>query len=64
MFLEIDQDTKNEALMAQLEKYENEKEFTHEQLATKQAEKKMHVSIGPAVSRKIESLTSGMGNKN
>lgn len=30
---------KNEVLMAQLEKCENEQKFTHEQLATKQAEK-------------------------
>ena len=64
MFLETDQDTKNEALTAQLEKYENEQEFTHEQLATKQAEKEIYASIGLAASREVEALTSGMENKN
>jgi hypothetical protein len=39
VLLETDQNTKNEALTAQLEKYENEQEFTHEQLATKQADR-------------------------
>ena len=64
MFLETDQDTKNEALTAQLEKYENEQEFTHEQLATKQAEKEIYASIGLTASREVESLTSSMENKN
>ena len=64
VFLETDQDTKNEALTAQLEKYENEQEFTHEQLATKQAEKEIYASIGLAASREVEALTSGMENKN
>jgi chromosome segregation ATPase len=39
VFLETEHNNKNEALMAQLEKCENEQEFIHEQLATKQAEK-------------------------
>jgi hypothetical protein len=36
LFLETDQSTQNEALTAQLAKYENEQEFTHEPLANKQ----------------------------
>ena len=64
VFLETDQNTKNEVLIAQLEKYENEQELTHEQLATKQAEKEIYASIGLTASREVESLTSGMENKN